>query len=209
MTSPSEPVAEPFFEPLPPSPTAADQPPVYVQMPWQPPVNVVPVSVGGTVELARTDDTVVALSSLEAYRTGLAFTVQTWQRPGTELVEDEWAWRNAARLGVLLEDGTKIGAEAHQGPPEDLTSVPETPRIAGLSGMGGGIHASRQHWLYPLPAGERWTFVVEWLARGIPETRTAFDARPVHDAAGASAGPLWELPTPPEGAEYGWFGYAG
>ena len=209
MTSPDEPVAEPFFEPLPPSPASEDQPQVYVQLPWQPPVNVVPVSVAGTVELGRSADTVVAMTSLEVYPAGVAFTVQTWQRPGTELVDNHWGWTNALRVGVLLEDGTKIGAAPHEGPPEDLNSVPETPRIAGLSGVGGGIHGSMQHWLYPLPAGERWTFVTEWLARGIPETRTAFDARPVHQAAAASAGPLWELPTPPEGAEYGWFGYAG
>ena len=92
MTPTDEPVAEPFFEPLPEPQRAEDQPPVYVQMLWQPPVNVVPVSVGGTVELARTDDTVVALTGLEAYRAGLAFTVHTWQRPGTELLDDQWGW---------------------------------------------------------------------------------------------------------------------
>jgi len=208
MTPTDEPVAEPFFEPLPEPQRAEDQPPVYVQMLWQPPVNVVPVSVGGTVELARTDDTVVALTGLEAYRAGLAFTVHTWQRPGTELLDDQWGWRSALRIGVLLEDGTKIGA-AREDLPADLNTVPETPRIAGLSGTAGGIHGSMQHWLYPLPAGERWTFVVEWLARGLPETRTAFDPRPVHKAAAASTGELWELPKPPQGTEYGWFGYAG
>ena len=208
MSTPNSAGAEPFFEPLPERQRVEDHRPVYVQMPWQPPVNVVPVSVGGTVVLGRTDDTVVAMAGLEVYPAGMAFTVQTWQRPGTELVEDEWAWRNAVRIGVLLEDGTKIGA-AREDLPENLNIVPETPRIAQLGGIQGGIHDRLQHWLYPLPRGERWTFVVEWLARGIPETRTAFDARPVHEGAAASAGPLWELPTPPEGAEYGWFGYAG
>lgn len=208
MSTPNSPAAEPFFEPLPAPQQAADQPPVYVQLPWQPPLNVVPVSVGGTAALARTDDTVVALTRLEAYPTGLAFAVQTWLRPGTEFGDDEWAWRSAVRIGVLLEDGTKIGA-APEELPDDLTTVPETPRIAVLGGTGGGIHGSRDHWLYPLPRGEQWTFVVEWLARGIPETRVAFDARPVHAATAASAGPLWELPTPPEGTQYGWFGYAG
>jgi hypothetical protein len=208
MVPNDEPYAEPFFEPLPEPQRVEDQEQVYVQMPWQPPNNVVPVSVGGTVELARTDDTVVALTSLEAYPTGLAFTVQTWQRPGTELAADEWAWRNAVRLGVLLEDGTKVGATPED-LPADLNATPEPPRLARLGGTGGGIHSSIQHWLYPLPTGERWTFVAEWLARGLPETRVAFDARPVHEAAAASAGPRWELPTPPDGAEYGWFGYAG
>jgi hypothetical protein len=78
--------------------------------------------------------------------------------------------------------------------------------MARLGGTGGGLHSSIQHWLYPLPTGGRWTFVAEWLARGIPETRVAFDARPVHEAAAASFGPR---PPPPDGAEYGWFGYAG
>ena len=101
----------------------------------------------------------------------------------------------------------KIGAAAREDPPENLNTLPETPRIAGLSGMGGGIHGSMQHWLYPLPAGERWTLVVEWLARGIPESRVSFDARPVHEAVAASAGDrCGSCRRHPEGAEYGWFG---
>lgn len=202
-------MAEPFFEPLPQPPGAEDQPPVYVQLPWQPPVNVVPVSVGGTVVLARTDDTVVAMAGLEVYAAGVAFTVHTWLRPGTEVQDDpHWSWRDGPRIGILLEDGTKVGA-ATDDIPHDIDSRPEVPRLIGLGGTGGGIHELKHYWLYPVPAGERWTFVVEWSARGLPETRVAFDARPVHEAAAASAGPLWELPTPPDDKEYGWFGYAG
>ena len=44
--------------------------------------------------------------------------------------------------------------------------------------------------------------------RGIPETRVEIDATAIHQAAAASAGELWELPPVPEGAEFGWFGYA-
>jgi hypothetical protein len=209
MSTPNSPGAEPFFEPLPEPQRVQDQPRVYVQLPWQPPVNVVPVSVGGTVELGRTGDTVVAMAALEVYPAGVAFTVHTWQRPGTEPQDEpHWAPHDRPRIGILLEDGTKIGASRDE-PPQDLNSVPEVPRLLELSGTGGGIHEVMQWWLYPLPVSAHWSFVLEWLARGIPETRVAFDAGPLHAAAAASAGPLWELPTPPEGAEYGWFGYAG
>jgi hypothetical protein len=207
MSTPDSPAAEPFFEPL-PEPQREDQAPVYVQMPWQPPINVVPVSVGDTVVLARTHDTVAALCGLEVYPTGLALTVHTWQRPGTEH-RDADHWWHELRIGLLLEDGTKIGAVADEGLPDDINAVPATPRLTGLGGSGGGIHQSGQHWLYPIPSGNRWTFVIEWLARGIPETRVTFDARHVHEAAAASSGELWDLPKPPEGTEYGWFGYAG
>jgi len=91
--------AEPFFEPLPEPEPVEDRPPFYPQLPWQPPINVVPVIVP---------------------------------------------------LGGAGPD----------------------PRHGGVPARHGR-----------LPSG-------------------------AHQAAAASAGELWELPPVPEGAEFGWFGYA-
>ena len=63
--------AEPFFEPLPEPEPVEDRPPFYPQLPWQPPINVVPVIVPLSVELARTHDTVVCLHGMDVYPQGL------------------------------------------------------------------------------------------------------------------------------------------
>jgi hypothetical protein len=58
------PSAKPFFEPL-PEPETLVEPWVYPQVPWQPPQNVVPVIAPVGLVLARTEDTVVALTGLD------------------------------------------------------------------------------------------------------------------------------------------------
>ena len=57
-------------------------------------------------------------------------------------------------------------------------------------------------WLWPLPPPGPLTFVVEWPALGIAETRAETDATAVVEAA-ASAAPLW----PEESPSGNWFGY--
>ena len=203
------PSAEPFFEPL-PEPETLVEPRVYPQIPWQPPQNVVPVIAPVSLVLARTEDTVVALTGLDVYPGGVAYTVRTWLRPGTEPDGDDRRyipWADQPRVGWLLEDGTKVGARLDERI-DDTGQPPTVPRVAGTSGTSGGITGAMGYWLYPLPPGDRWTVVVEWPARGIAETRLELDARAVRGAAASSEGELWELPVPPEGVEYGWFGYA-
>jgi hypothetical protein len=209
MSSPTEPPPEPFFEPLPEPEPLGEPPRVYLKTPWQPPQNIVPVPLDTSVELARTDDTVLVLSDVEVYPQGVAYAVRVWLRPGTEPDPEQHhysPWPDEPRLGWLLDDGTKIGSRVNEatqlGPDEGAESG--QPRVSGLGSSAGDIVGSVHQWLYPVPPGERWTAVVEWAARGIPETRTVVDAAPIHAAAGASDGELWPLPDPPEG-EYGWF----
>ena len=70
MPPPHEQPPEPFFEPLPPPELHTEPERVYFQAPWQPPQNVMPVPVPISVELARTGDTVVALTGMEVYPAG-------------------------------------------------------------------------------------------------------------------------------------------
>jgi len=108
MPPPHEQPPEPFFEPLPPPELHTEPERVYFQAPWQPPQNVMPVPVPISVELARTGDTVVALTGMEAYPAGVSYTVQVWLRPGTEPLDERGPyvpWVGEPRIGWLLEDG--------------------------------------------------------------------------------------------------------
>ena len=207
---------KPFFEPLPPPPPQEQRERVYPSFAWEPPHNVVPVPLAVSLELARTEDTVLVLTGLEAYPQGLSYRIRLWIRPGTENhagPEAQSGYDSGPRQGWLLEDGTRVGASPDFGPgwpPQaSATGAADTYRVgSGNAGFMSDIEGELQRWLYPLPPGARWTVVVEWPARGIPETRVPFDASPVQAAAGASAGELWEMPPTPEDQEYGWFAYA-
>ncbi|HEY7718165.1 MAG TPA: hypothetical protein VH915_05355 [Pedococcus sp.] len=203
---------EPFFEPLPEPEPVVERPKTYPQFAWQPPLNVVPVSVPVSVELARTDDTVVRLHGFDVYPQGVTYDVRVWLRPGSEPSSEPstWdPWGESPRVGWLLEDGTKVGAEVpgHGG---DEPNGDAPFHIAGVGGEAGDLRAAYGHWLHPLPPAGRWTAVTEWRSRGIPETRVEVDARPIREAAAAAdaAGPLWDLPPVPEDAEFGWYAYA-
>ena len=207
---PADPGAGPFFEPLPEPEPVEERPRFYVQLPWQPPINVVPVIVPLSLELARTDDTVVRLHGMDVYPQGVTYEVRVWLRPGTEPRSDPMGydpWGESPRLGWLLDDGTKVGARAPD-PGVDESQTDDSFHLTGVGGESGDLRSAQRHWLYPLPPGDRWVAVLEWRARGIPETRVEVDVTAVHEAAAASAGELWELPPVPEGAESGWFGYA-
>jgi hypothetical protein len=212
MTPTDEPVPEPFFEPLPAPEPVVERPRTYPQFAWQPPLTVVPVPVPVSVELARTDDTVVRLHGFDVYPSGVAYDVRVWLRPGTERPWEPGnydPWGESPRVGWLLEDGTRIGARAPS-PHVDETQDDEPFHITGVGGESGDLRAAYGHWLYPVPPGDRWVAVAEWRSRGIPETRVEVDARPIREAAAAAdaAGPLWDLPPVPEDAEFGWYAYA-
>jgi hypothetical protein len=52
------------------------------------------------------------------------------------------------------------------------------------------FHRSRTYWVWPLPPAGPMTFVCEWTAFGIRETRTEVDTKLILDAAAQSI-KLW------------------
>ena len=67
-----------------------------------------------------------------------------------------------------------------------LTGVALNP-----GGFGGGLrHRNWSYWVSPLPPAGPVTFVCEWAAAGIPETRASLDGQLIVDAARRSVR-LW------------------
>jgi hypothetical protein len=201
-----------FFElPPPPEREPLEERP---QPEWSgPPENVLGVGVPIRIVLARTYDTAVLLDHVTAYPTGLRFdvTVSVRKFPDEEfqdLFHDIRMWRHGRarraaeglppellRFGVLLADGGKatslgefwpVGAQGAE--------APTGPILMEQGGGGGGRQYTFGYWLWPLPPPGPLTFVVEWPARGIEETRVEVDAEPIREAASRTE-TLWSPET--------------
>ena len=189
-----------FFPPLrEPEP---EPPRSYASGPGEAPANWVPGAVPWSVLLARSADTAVALTHAVAFPQGLAFTVTTLLRPGSESGQDDVHWHprtgsaQGLRLGLELADGRRAYGDGGLGP------APERPAHDGfrlISHEGGGGALAYRHfcWMWPLPPAGPLTFWCEWRARGIPETSTEVDATDAVEAA-RRAVELWPMPDPPE-----------
>jgi hypothetical protein len=198
---------ESFFAPLPaPHHHEADPQPVYPDVPWQVPMNVVGVPIALRLGMAQSADTLVVLSHAVVFPRGLTLTVESWVRPGTELAEAGRSWEALRpRFGVLLDDGTKVGHDPSRAWTQTEDPVGPggevVPGLMQVDGSAGLLTTSTTWWLYPFPGGLTMDVVVAWPERGIAEAFTSVDLAPMHSAA-MLAEPLWPLPAPPR--ESGW-----
>src|SRR5262249_41204420 len=106
-----------------------------------------------------------------------------WIEPGEELPEE------FLRFGVQFADeraATNLGNRPFPLPQAD----PDHPLLVPNSGGGDDQRYDQQFWVWPLPPPGPLTFVCEWPAFGIPETREEIDAQLVLDAATRSI-ELW------------------
>jgi hypothetical protein len=86
------------------------------------------------------------------------------------------------RLGVQFADGdvaTNLGRPSFPSP----DSEPTGPVLLSDGGGGGGRRYDMRYWLWPLPPPGPVSFVCEWPARGIPESRAELDAQLILRAA--------------------------
>jgi hypothetical protein len=192
-----------FFEPLPPPPALPEQPP---QPEWVgPPDNVLGRPVPVDLVVARTEDAAVVVRNVVAYPNGVAFVLDVRRRKA-----DPWddplgmhprfggtpeTQKDILRFGVGLSDGSKATTGGHF-PWGDRV---QGPLLTQGGGGGGGTRWAMSYWLWPLPPQGPLTFVAEWRAQGIQETRVEIDAGVLREAA-ARAEKLWdENPTPAGG----------
>jgi hypothetical protein len=196
-----------FFAPPPPPPGRIHEPVAEVRHPWLGPpettlAGVVPIE----FVLARTDDTVIAVSGVRAYPTGFVFTVHVRLR--TDPGHAEWMFGHGdpfhcpplvkgglpdelMRVGLRFADGRTVTTlDRDPFGAEDPRQPPEGPVLLGQGGGGGGRTWDMDFWVWPLPPAGAITFAAEWPARQIPETLVEIDGGPIREAA-SRAVELW------------------
>jgi hypothetical protein len=167
-----------------------------------PPDNVLPGVVPAELIVARTDRTVVAVTGLRAYPTGIGFTLSVRLRD----LSDRERWRFASlfgygipegepppdellRFGVQFPNGAKATNLDRRPFPDD--GEPDGPVLLEQGSSGYGTHAwDADEWLWPLPPPGPLAFVCEWPGRGLGLSRAEIDGERIREAAGRAV-TLW------------------
>lgn len=103
---------------------------------------------------------------------------------------------NAMRFGVGFADGSKATVDGARPWPQGDDA--HGPVLISRGGGGGGTRWETGYWLWPLPPEGPLTFVAEWPAEGIGETRVEVDAGLLREAASRSE-KLWHENPGPSG----------
>ncbi|MFC7488179.1 hypothetical protein ACOCJ7_17550 [Knoellia sp. CPCC 206453] len=199
----------PFFEPPLPQPDEPEETRQFANVPWAPPINVVPAVVPIEVDVVATDNVVIRVMDAQAYDRGMSLRIETWVNPDSaSRAQDRHGLPEEPQVGLLLDDGTKLGAgdlghSPDVGPDEPGTA--DAPLFIPTGGISGELRASQHMWIAPVPAGEA-ELVVAWSSLDVPETFVSLDLGAVREASG-QARELWPLPDVTE-SEMGWFAYA-
>jgi hypothetical protein len=160
---------------------------------WVKPETEVPRVVELATVMARSEKAAVALGQVRVYSSGFEFDFFAVLRraelrshpfwPITEVHGDDIVGSDILRIGLQFADGVVLtNVDRHVGG-VDLDNQPRGPML-----MSGGSHAGQRRqdatfWVWPLPPPGPLTFVVEWPARQIPESRHEIDANLILDAA--------------------------
>jgi hypothetical protein len=180
-----------------------------IQLPWPCP-NVLPGIAPVAAVLARTEETVVAVTGIRAYPAGFGFTLNLrlrnlhprerrgfWPFPesagrrGRELPAD------AFRLTIEFADGRSV-TNVDPSPSDPEMPAFEQPMLR--SGPGTGMEATapfQDRWIWdmdyrvrPLPPPGPLAFICVWPGRGIPASRVEADGEAIREAANEAV-TLW------------------
>jgi hypothetical protein len=175
-----------------PDPGPIPEPEHHVVPAWlQPPEDEYPHRVLVREFLARTDGTLLTVSHVDVYSTGVMIKLE-WElrRVGESVVDwqlatgmghfyggagDAESWR---KFGLALADGTVVTTVDGYRRHEAFGQQPEGWSLTERGGGGGGesqYSGSSHLWLWPLPPPGPIELVAEWRARDIPESRLVLD----------------------------------
>ncbi|MDT0215481.1 hypothetical protein Q9R29_16445 [Rothia sp. ARF10] len=199
----------PFFEPPRPPVDEPGEPGRFVNHPWMPPINVVPAVVALNLDVVETDLVVMRVAEIRVFDRGMLVETEAWVHPESAArAYGAYGMSEEPRVGLLLEDGTKLGAGepgTSPGLPPDAPSTLTEPMFVQHGGASGELRVGQSWWISPMPDGDA-EVVLAWEALGIPETYATLDLAVVREAA-SRARELWPLPDAGD-EEFGWFAYA-
>ena len=200
---------ERFFEAPLPQPEEPEESRQFANVPWAPPINVVPALVPIEVDVVATDDVVIRVMDVRAYDRGMLLRVETWVQPDSAIrAQDRHGMPEEPQVGLLLGNGTKLGAgDPGHSPdvgPDEPGSI-AAPLFITAGGGTGELSVTQTFWVTPLPDGGA-ELVVAWKALDVPETFVQLDLDAVREAS-TRAKELWPLPDM-DTQDVGWFGYA-
>ena len=174
-----------FFEQFPPPDRDEAEPEEQPPPLWAKPAAALGAAVPAEFVLARGGEAAVGLSGLAAYPNGFTFTVTAVLRKEDrrgrvfrlgfhrDYFDDEPLSDEFLRLGVQFADGSAATNLGRTVLPPD--AEPAAPLLMQDGGGGGGRRYDMGYWVWPLPPSGPVTFVCEWPAYGIPETRIVVD----------------------------------
>jgi len=166
---------------------------------------VVPV----TAIIARTATAAVAVRGIVAYPDGFELHLAAWVRrqrrsaprrgranwglillDASELDDNDTLPAEFLRFGIQFPDGASITNLDTR--PWDLSPDATEPPHGMEPSSGGGSDSfyEQEWWVWPLPDEGALTFICEWPAHDIAETRYEIDANDIRQAA-TRAQPIW------------------
>jgi hypothetical protein len=169
--------------------------------------NVVPAIAPVAAILARTDQTVVAVTGIRAFPTGFGFTLNLrlrnlhprerrgfWPFPEFGYHGGRTVPADAFRLTIEFADGRSVN-NLDPAPSDPNVPAFEQPMLSSGPGtglVGSGSSPDRWGWdmdyrVQPLPTPGPLAFACVWPERGIPSARVEVDGEAVLGAADAAA----------------------
>ena len=170
---------------------------------WAKPEATLPGVVAVELLLARTDTAAIAVTGIRAFPTGFEFTLSCVTRTDDgsaermlfltmrerPLIADAPIPDDLLAFGIQYADG-RVAADTGTSLSLPDDADPVGPLALPQGGGGGGRHAQMTYWVWSLPPAGPVTFVCQWLAHGIGETRGEIDGKLIRDAAARSV-QLW------------------
>lgn len=151
---------------------------------WARPLGEFPYPVSmGTVILAKTGTTAVAVNGVLAFSSGFEFCLSVRFHDFEELTAGALASHyESLHVGVAYANGDRAANFTYTPLPAPPSQRPEMLLVPITFGGGRG-YRDWHYWTWPLPLSGAIAFTCEWPALNITESEVLVDSAPIIDAA--------------------------